>query len=85
MLHGCGDAALQFDLLEAAYRCARAGALRQHHRALLAPALLAGLDELAERGVGAGGIDLAVELRRLLPELNRSQGRQARRVVGRVH
>ncbi len=67
---------VQIDLLEALYRCARAGALRDQHRAALGPDLASSAEGLAARK-GGKELDLPTELRRLLVPYNRGLGREA--------
>ncbi|KAL4859907.1 Mannan endo-1 [Chlorella vulgaris] len=71
VLNNCGD----IDVLEALYRLARQGILRQQHRALFAPDFLAALDALLQRE--PRGLDLSSELRKLLVLHNRQLGTQA--------
>lgn len=66
----------QIDLLEALYRCARGGALRDEHRAALRPDLLSAMEGLAARK-GGKDMDLPAELRRLLVPYNRGLGTDA--------
>ncbi|KAL4425723.1 hypothetical protein ABPG75_009739 [Micractinium tetrahymenae] len=76
LLASCGDVILQIDLLEALYRCARAGALRPGHRAALKPDLLSAVEGVAARKTGKD-LDLPAELRRLLVPYNRGLGPEA--------
>jgi hypothetical protein len=69
----------QIDVLEALYRLARQGILRQQHRALFAPDFLAALDALLQRE--PRGLDLSSELRKLLVLHNRQLGTRARCAV----
>ncbi|KAI3438631.1 hypothetical protein D9Q98_001053 [Chlorella vulgaris] len=75
VLNNCGDVCCQIDVLEALYRLARQGILRQQHRALFAPDFLAALDALLQRE--PRGLDLSSELRKLLVLHNRQLGTQS--------
>lgn len=66
----------QIDLLEALYRCARAGSLHAEHRAALTPNLASAVEGLAARK-GGKDLDLPTELRCQLVPYNRSLGTQA--------
>jgi hypothetical protein len=58
------------------FRLARAGALRESHRALFRPEFLTALDGLAGRRAPKS-TDLALELRKLLVLYNRQLGAEA--------